>query len=102
MAPISTIWKPVTRAWNGSSHGCASVIREDGEYAAVGRKPEPRSEPADTREEVEQPEPATPAWMPAYEALRRDWNSLVEDARQARVPLFYAKGYMDIVVRAFK
>ena len=75
------------------------VIREDGEYAAVGSKPEPRSEPADTREEVEQPEPATPDWMPAYEALRRDWNSLVEDVRQARVPLFYAKGYMDIVVR---
>ena len=75
------------------------VIREDGEYAAVGSKPEPRSEPADTREEVEQPEPATPDWMPAYEALRHDWNSLIEDARQAGVPLFYAKGYMDIVVR---
>ncbi len=75
------------------------VIREDGEYAAVGSKPEPRSEAADTRGEVEHPGPATPDWMPAYEALRRDWNSLVEDARQARVPLFYAKGYMDIVVR---
>ena len=37
--------------------------------------------------------------MPAYEALRQDWNSLIEDARQAGVPLFYAKGYMDIVVR---
>ena len=75
------------------------VIREEGEYAAVSSKPEPRSEPADTREEVEQPEPATPDWMPAYEALRRDWNSLVEGVRQARVPLFYAKGYMDIVTR---
>ena len=75
------------------------VIREDGEYAVVGSKPEPRSEPTDKLEEVEQPGPATPDRMPAYEALRRDWNSLVEDARQARVPLFYAKGYMDIVVR---
>ena len=75
------------------------VIRKDGEYAAVGSKPEPRSEPADTREEVEQPEPATPDWMPAYEALRHDWNSLVEDVRQAGIPLFYAKGYMDIVTR---
>ena len=75
------------------------VIREDGEYAAAGRKPERRSEPADTREEVEQPEPGEPAWIPAYEALRQDWNSLVEDARQARVPLFYAKGYMDIIPR---
>ena len=38
--------------------------------------------------------------MPAYEALRQDWNSLIEDARQTRAPLFYAKGYMDIVARA--
>ena len=63
------------------------------------RTPEPHSEPADTRETVEQPEPAEPAWMPAYEALRQDWNSLIEDARQAGIPLFYAKGYMDIIPR---
>ena len=75
------------------------VIREDGTYASQRKTPEPPSEPADTRQEVEQPEPATPDWMPAYEALRRDWNSLVEDVRQARVPLFYAKGYMDIISR---
>ena len=68
------------------------IIREDGEYAAVGRKPEPRSEPADTREEVEQPEPATPDWMPAYEALRQDWNSVVEDARQASSPNILRQG----------
>ena len=48
------------------------------------------------REKVEQPEPA---WMPAYEALRQDWNSLIEDARQTGTPYFYAKGYMDIVPR---
>ena len=53
----------------------------------------------DTQEKVEQPEPVTPAWMPAYEALRRDWNSLIEDARQAGIPSFYAKGYMDIIPR---
>ena len=75
------------------------VIREDGTYASQRKTPEPRSEPADTRQEVEQPGPATPDWMPAYEALRRDWNSLVEDVRQARVPLFYAKGYMYIISR---
>ena len=75
------------------------VIREDGEYASAGRKPEPRSEPADTREEVEQAEPATPAWIPAYEALRHDWNSLIEDARRDGIPSFYAKDYMDIVAR---
>ena len=75
------------------------VIREDGEYASKIKKPEPLGEPADTRETVEQPEPVTPAWMPAYEALRQDWNSLIEDARQAGIPLFYAKGYVDIIPR---
>ena len=75
------------------------VIREDGAYASKVKTPEPHSEPANTREEVEQQEPATPAWMPAYETLRLDWNSLIEDARQAGIPLFYAKGYMEIVVR---
>ena len=75
------------------------VIREDGEYASAVKKPEPHGEPADTREKVKQPEPVTPAWMPAYEALRQDWNSLIEDARQAGIPLFYAKGYMDIISR---
>ena len=75
------------------------IVREDGEYASAVKKPEPHGEPADTREKVEQPEPATPAWMPAYEALRQDWNSLIEDARQTGTPSFYAKGYMDIIPR---
>ena len=75
------------------------VIRDDGEYASQRKTPESHSEPADTREKVEQPEPAEPAWMPAYEALRQDWNSLIENARQAGIPLFYANGYMDIIPR---
>ena len=75
------------------------VIRDDGEYAPKVKTPEPHSEPADTREKVEQPESAKPAWMPAYEALRQDWNSLIEDARQAGIPLFYANGYIDIIPR---
>ena len=75
------------------------IIREDGEYASERKKPEPHGKPADIREKAEQPEPAKPAWMPAYEALRQDWNSLIEDARQAGIPLFYAKGYMDIIPR---
>ena len=72
------------------------VIRDDGEYASQVKTPEPQGEPADTREKVEQPKPA---WMPAYEALRQDWNSIIEDARQAGIPLFYANGYMDIIPR---
>ena len=75
------------------------VIREDGEYASQRKTPEPLGEPVDTRETVEQPEPAEPAWMPVYEALRQDWNSLIEDARQTGTPSFYAKGYMDIIPR---
>ena len=75
------------------------IVREDGEYASAVKKPEPHGEPADTPETVEQPEPAKPAWMPAYEALRQDWNSLIEDARQAGIPSFYAKGYIDIIPR---
>ena len=71
-------------------------IREDGEYASQRKTREPHSEPADTQDKVEQPEPATQAWTRAYEALRQDWNSLIEDARQSGIPLFYAKGYMDI------
>ena len=46
------------------------VIREDGEYASQRNTPEPHREPANTRETVEQPEPAKPAWIPPYEALR--------------------------------
>ena len=83
----------------GELSGLRQVIREDGEFASEGKTPVPHSEPADTREKVEQPEPVTPAWMPAYEALRQDWNNLIEDARQAGIPLFYAKAYMDIIPR---
>ena len=75
------------------------VIRKDGEYASAVKTLEPHGEPADTREKAEQPEPAKRAWVPDYEALRQDWNSLIENARQAGIPLFYAKGYMDIVAR---
>ena len=74
-------------------------IREDGEYAFKAKTPESHGERAETRAEAEQPEPAAPAWMPAYEALRQDWNALIEDARQAGIPSFYAKGYMDIIPR---
>ena len=46
--------------------------------------------------DIEQPKPA---WYAPYEALRQDWNSIIEDARQAGIPLFYANGYMDIIPR---
>ena len=37
--------------------------------------------------------------MPVYEALRQDWNTLIEDARQTGIPSFYANGYMDMIPR---
>ena len=75
------------------------VIREDGEYASKVKKPEPHGEPADTREKAEQPEPAKPDWYAPYEAFRQDWNELVKMVRQSGEPLFYAKGYMDMIPR---
>ena len=75
------------------------VIREDGEYASQRKIPEPLGELVDTRQKVEQPEPVKPDWYGPYEALRQDWNSIIEDARQTGTPFFYVKGYMDIVPR---
>ena len=75
------------------------VIREDGEYASEVKTPEPHSEPAVAREKVEQAEPVKPDWHAPYEALRQDWNELVKIVRQSGEPLFYAKGYMDMIPR---
>ena len=73
--------------------------REGGEYAAEQKKPQLHGESADTPEKVEQAEPLKPAWYAPYMAMRQDWNSLIEDARQAGIPSFYAKGYMDMIPR---
>ena len=75
------------------------VIRKDGEYASAVKKPELHGELADTRENVEEPEPAKPAWLAPYEVLRQDWNELFKSVRQTGEPSFYAKGYMDIIPR---
>ena len=75
------------------------VIQDDGEYAPKVKTPEPHSEPADRREKVEQQEPVKLDWHAPYEALRQDWNGLIEDARQTGTPSFYAKGYIDIIPR---
>ena len=78
------------------------VIRGDNEYASERKTPEPHSEPADTREKVEQPEPAKADWLAPYEVLRQDWNELIKSVRQTGEPLFYAKGYMDMIPRIRK
>ena len=75
------------------------VIREDGEYASEVKTTEPHGEPVDAREKVEQAEPVKPDWYAPYEALRQDWIELVKIVRQSGEPLFYAKGYMDMIPR---
>ena len=75
------------------------VIRDDGEYASRQKKPQLHGESADTPEKVEQAEPLKPAWYAPYMAMRQDRNILTEDARQAGIPSFYAKGYMDMIPR---
>ena len=44
-------------------------------------------------------DPPRPDWLAPYEALQRDWNELTERVRQTGEPLFYAKGYADIIPR---
>ena len=66
--------------------------REDGEYAAEQKKPQLHGKSADTPEKVEQAEPLKPAWYAPYMAMRQDWNSLIEDARQAGIPSILRQG----------
>ena len=42
-------------------------------------------------------ETAKPDWVEPYEALRRDWNNLIERVQQTGEPIFYAKGYADVM-----
>ena len=44
-------------------------------------------------------ETAKPDWVEPYEALRRDWNGLIERVQQTGEPIFYAKGYADMMPR---
>ena len=44
-------------------------------------------------------DPPKPDWHAPYEALWRDWSELIERVRQTGEPLFYAKGYVDIIPR---
>ena len=44
-------------------------------------------------------EPMRPDWLAPCEALQRDWTELIERVRQTGEPLFYAKGYADIIPR---
>ena len=44
-------------------------------------------------------DPPKPDWHAPYEALWRDWSEFIERVRQTGEPLFYAKGYIDMIPR---
>ena len=48
---------------------------------------------------VRDAEPVKPYWYAPYMALRQDWNTFIEGARQAGILIFYAKGYADMIPR---
>ena len=45
------------------------------------------------------PEPPRPDWWPAYGSLVRDWNALIERARQTGTLSFYTEGYAGLIPR---
>ena len=63
----------------------------------------PRAHAAAAQEDAPPPrldqDPPKPDWHAPYEALRRDWSELIERVRQTGEPLFYAKGYIDMIPR---
>ena len=77
----------------------------DGRAEAVERTATtvPSRSPAATTADAGAPatdaETAKPDWVEPYEALRRDWNSLIERVQQTGEPIFYAKGYADMMPR---
>ena len=56
---------------------------------------------AAAQEDVPPPDrdPPRPDWYAPYEALQRDWHELIESVQQTGEPLFYAKGYADMIPR---
>ena len=67
----------------------------DGRAKTVGRT----ATPADAGAPATDAETAKPDWVEPYEALRRDWNSLIERVQQTGETIFYAKGYADMMPR---
>ena len=82
------------------------------EYAVLDRRAEtvertattapsrsPAATPADAGAPATDAVTAKPDWLELYEALRRDWNSLIKRVQQTGEPIFYAKGYADMMPR---
>ena len=67
--------------------------------AATAPSRNPAATPADAGAPATDAETAKPDWLEPYEALRRDWNSLIEKVQQTGEPIFYAKGYAELMTR---
>ena len=61
----------------------------------------PWAHAAAVREDVPPPDkdPPNPDWYAPYEALQRDWNELIDRVQRTGEPLFYAKGYAEMIPR---
>ena len=73
-------------------------IRQDGEAQSRAH-----DATAEIKAPTPMPEPAKPAWRPAYAVLAREWNALSADARKSGTLSFYARGYAELIprIRAF-
>ena len=67
--------------------------------AAKAPSHNPAATPADSGVPATDAETTKPDWVEPYEALRRDWNSLIERVQQTGETIFYAKGYADMMPR---
>ena len=67
--------------------------------AATAPSRSPAATTADAGAPATDAETAKPDWLGPYEALRRDWNNLIESVQQTGEPIFYAKGYADMMPR---
>ena len=67
--------------------------------AATAPSRNPAATPPDSGVPATDAETAKPDWLESYEALRRDWNSLIERVQQTGETIFYAKGYADMMPR---
>ena len=80
------------------------AIRDDDNSSAKRKAREQRSEPVDRQDEAAKPvgtdtAPARPDVRTLYEAVQRDWNRLVERAREAGVPTFDMEGSEPLIER---
>ena len=76
--------------------GCAETVERT---ATTVPSRSPAATTTDAGAPATDAETAKPDWVEPYEALRRDWNSLIEKVQQTGEPIFYAKGYAELMTR---